>query len=83
MPFRTFLTVSLINPHDKEFFPAGTEFEPFTNLFASSQTNPSGLGQLVQYPGSGPQVPYDIDELSSPMSHGYPATPPNWNHAPI
>src|SRR5215475_14995866 len=38
------LTVGFINPHDKEFFPAGTEFQTFTNLFSSPSYNPDSLG---------------------------------------
>jgi arylsulfatase A-like enzyme len=72
------LTVSLINPHDKEFFPAGTEFQHFTDLFEDRTTNPAQLGQFVPYPGNGPQVPYAEDQLKSPHSYGYPTTPPNW-----
>jgi arylsulfatase A-like enzyme len=72
------LTVSLINPHDKEFFPAGTEFQLFTDLFEDSSTNPAKLGQFVPYPGNGPQVPYAVDKLKSPPSYGYPFVPPNW-----
>jgi uncharacterized sulfatase len=41
------LTVSLVNPHDREFFPAGTEFQTVADLFANSQVNPNGLQQIV------------------------------------
>jgi arylsulfatase A-like enzyme len=43
------LTVGFVNPHDKEFFPAGTEFQTFTNLFASGSYNPQGLTQFINY----------------------------------
>jgi arylsulfatase A-like enzyme len=72
------LTVGFVNPHDREFFPAGTEFQTINDLFASSQANPNNLGQFVQYPGDGPVVPWDEDALKSPPSYGYPALPPNW-----
>jgi uncharacterized sulfatase len=72
------LTVSLINPHDREFFPAGTEFKTVTDLFANSNANPAGLNQIVQYPGNGPVVPWEKNELKSPPSFEYPAIPPNW-----
>ena len=31
------LTVSFVNPHDKEFFWAGTEFQTYNNLFTPQQ----------------------------------------------
>ena len=72
------LTVSLVNPHDREFFPAGTEFQPVTDLFQNPQVNPASLNQMAQYPGDGPVVPYDQNRLKSPPSFGYPVIPPNW-----
>ena len=33
------LTVGFVNPHDKEFFPAGTEFQTFTDLFQHRDHN--------------------------------------------
>jgi arylsulfatase A-like enzyme len=68
------LTVSFVNPHDKEFFPAGTEFTRFTNLFAA---NPQ-FTQIVTYPGDGPQVPDSVDKLKDPNSYAFPAIPDNW-----
>jgi hypothetical protein len=59
-------------------FPAGTEFQHFTDLFEDRTTNPAQLSQVVPYPGKGPQVPYQEDRLKSPHSYGYPTTPPNW-----
>jgi uncharacterized sulfatase len=72
------LTVSLVNPHDREFFPAGTEFQTVTELFQNPQVNPNSLSQIAQYPGNGPVVPYDQNALKSPLSYGYPVIPPNW-----
>jgi uncharacterized sulfatase len=72
------LTVGLINPHDREFFPAGTEFKTFTELFTSSKTNPHNLNEVASYPGNGPVVPWDKNALKSPSSYGYPVLPPNW-----
>jgi arylsulfatase A-like enzyme len=72
------LTVGLINPHDREFFPAGTEFKTFTKLFKSSKTNPGDLNQVAHYPGNGPVVPWGKNALKSPNSYGFPELPPNW-----
>ena len=75
------LTVGLVNPHDREFFPAGTEFEAVNQLFGSSATNPGNLNPGAEYPGNGPLVPYSENALKSPMSYGFPALPPNWESA--
>jgi arylsulfatase A-like enzyme len=72
------LTVGFINPHDKEFFPAGTEFQDFTNLFNSSGYNPNGLAQFVDFTAGPPTYDYNSDPLKSPPSLDYPAVPPNW-----
>lgn len=71
------LTVSLINPHDREFFPAGTEFETVTNLFKSAAATNGGLQQLTNYTKSS-VVPWDDNALKAPASYGYPEVPPNW-----
>ena len=73
------LTVSLINPHDREFFPAGTEFRTYNELFLND--NPDNLKRIVKYPGNGPVVPWHINALKSPPPLGYPAVPPNWEDA--
>jgi arylsulfatase A-like enzyme len=74
------ITVGFVNPHDKEFFPAGTEYQTVKDLFQDPTLNPNGLGQFTPYadkpPGS--QVPWDKNELKSPRSYGYPELPPNW-----
>jgi uncharacterized sulfatase len=75
------LTVGLVNPHDREFFPAGTEYETVNHLFTSSATNPGNLNPGAQYPGNGPIVPNAQNALKSPMSYGFPALPPNWESA--
>ena len=51
------LSVGLVNPHYREFCPAGTEFKTFTQLFKSAKTNPDNLNPGAQYPGNGPVVP--------------------------
>ena len=77
------LTVGFINPHDKEFFPAGTEFQTFTNLFSSPSYNPDSLAQYINWtnPEGGPTYDYNSDPLKSPPSLDYPALPPNWESA--
>ncbi len=81
------LTVGFQNPHDHEFFPAGTEFQTFTNLFPytssiNSQTvttiqainytvNPSATG--ISWADN--QYATDKTLLSG---YTYPAVPPNW-----
>jgi arylsulfatase A-like enzyme len=76
------LTVSFVNPHDREFFPFGTEFGDFNELFANtSTTNPNNLSPGATYPGKGPVVPYGKDKLKSPPEFGYPDLPPNWENA--
>ncbi len=80
------LTVSLVNPHDREFFPAGTEFQGVADVYKDPKANPNSLPQQLQYsyaatPPAPPLVQYDVDELKSPMSYGYPTLPPNWESA--
>ncbi len=75
------LTVSLINPHDREFFPAGTEFKTVTNLFANKDVNPAQYDQIVKYPGNGPDVSWQENALKHPPSYKYPDLPPNWESA--
>lgn len=75
------LTVSLVNPHDREFFPAGTEFQTYADLFADPNVN---LKAIQPYSGPtyyGPVVDWDKNDLKSPNSYGYPAVPPNWEDA--
>jgi uncharacterized sulfatase len=74
------LTVGFINPHDREFFPAGTEFKTVNDAFAS---NPNFTQSKVypgsdSVPGSGPYVTWDENKLKTPPSYGYPTVPPNW-----
>lgn len=72
------LTVSLINPHDREFFPAGTEYQTVNEAFESKVSNPNGLTQKLAYPGNGPDVPWSENALANPPEFGYPELPPNW-----
>jgi hypothetical protein len=76
------LTVSFVNPHDREFFPFGTEFKTFNDLFNNPSKNPNDLKPSPTYPGdglSGPNVPWGANKLKSPPPNlGYPDLPPNW-----
>jgi uncharacterized sulfatase len=60
------LTVSLVNPHDRQFFWAGSESQIFTPLFEDKPYEP--------YVTNYGLVPSEQD----PPSYGYPAVPPNW-----
>src|SRR5689334_8679311 len=66
------LTVSFVNPHDQQFFWAGTEFQTYNDLF------PSPLAPILTYSTSPPIVPWDADPLKDPPQLGYPTLPPNW-----
>lgn len=72
------LTVGFINPHDKEFFPAGTEFQTFTGLFASHQYNPKGLNQFIDFTLGPPTYDWNANPLKNPPALEYPPIPPNW-----
>jgi len=76
------LTVSFVNPHDHEFFWAGTEFQTFNDLFNAQTTYKPysyySTNNGTDYP---PVVSWDDDVLKDPQSYGYPALPPNWETA--
>jgi arylsulfatase A-like enzyme len=76
------LTIGYVNPHDREFFPAGTEFQTYTNLFTNyNQNNPSAqLKQILDYTNTPPIVNWDTNQLKSPPPFGYPILPPNWQN---
>ena len=80
------LTVSYVNPHDKEFFWAGTEFKTYNDLFTNVATNPSGYAPINYYGetetgGGAPPVPWVLDVLKDPPACGYSLLPPNWESA--
>jgi arylsulfatase A-like enzyme len=75
------LTVGFVNPHDKEFFPAGTEFLTVTNLYNSHKSNPVGLAQFIDFKAGPPKYAWGQNPLKSPPSFGYPTIPPNWQSA--
>lgn len=79
------LTVSFVNPHDKEFFWGGTEYTTFNNLFHSQ----SEYQPYMYYatPDDTPGAPPYGDPAegaepaqlyADPPSYGYPALPSNW-----
>lgn len=74
------LTVGFQNPHDKEFFPAGTEFQTWTQMYAEPTLNPNGYTQFYNYTqiDCGNAVPWATNLLQNPPSYGYPAVPGNW-----
>jgi hypothetical protein len=75
------LTVGFVNPHDKEFFFAGTEFRTATDKFHSGKYNPNKLAQFVDFSAGPPKYPWGQNPLKDPPSLGYPAVPPNWESA--
>ena len=71
-------TVSFVNPHDQQFFWAGTEFQTYSNLFADPALQP-----VIEYstPDNPPLVSWDDDTLKTVPDLGFPALPPNWESA--
>jgi uncharacterized sulfatase len=71
--------VSFQNPHDHEFFWAGTQFKTFNELFNKQSTYIPftffSKNKGTDYP---PVVPPGQNILDNPNSYGYPALPPNW-----
>lgn len=62
------LTVSFVNPHDKEFFWSGTQADGYNALFKSS--------------GATPAVSYtEVPPLNQPETYGYSVLPANWESA--
>lgn len=59
------LTASFVNPHDKEYFWAGTEATRYDALFADAGQTPS-------------TVYTEVPTQDSPDTYGYPTLPPNW-----
>jgi arylsulfatase A-like enzyme len=76
------LTVSFINPHDKEFYWAGTEFQTYNDLFPpGGNYGPFTYYSYNQAGNKPPLVTWDANMLKSPDTFGYPAVPPNWESA--
>ena len=74
------LTVSFVNPHDKEFFWGGTEFLRYNSLMKSSHYDPVTYYSTQDGPG-GPPIPAYKNVLADPPVYGYPDVPPNWESA--
>ena len=75
------LTVSFVNPHDKEFFWAGTEFQPYNAMFPSDGPYQpfTYYSQVINDQKHEPLVDYHLNPLKDPPNtYGYPAVPPNW-----
>lgn len=71
------LTVSFVNPHDKEFFWAGTEFLRYNALMRASDYDPLTYYSTAQGAGA-PPIPAFKNVLGNPPAYGYSAVPPNW-----
>ncbi|MEM9920094.1 MAG: sulfatase-like hydrolase/transferase [Bacteroidota bacterium] len=71
------LTASFVNPHDKEFFWAGTEFERYNRLMENESPPAFTLYGTDDGAGAPPVAPSD-NPLSDPPSLNYPELPPNW-----
>ncbi|HET8980906.1 MAG TPA: sulfatase-like hydrolase/transferase [Solirubrobacteraceae bacterium] len=63
------LTVSFVNPHDRQYFWAGTEGTAYEALFAGQSLKPF-IDDYTSIPGE-----------DDPPSYGYAALPPNWESA--
>jgi arylsulfatase A-like enzyme len=60
------LTVSFVNPHDKQFLWAGSEGDTYEPLFAGKPYVPYVTGYM------------SVAGEDAPPSYGYPVLPPNW-----
>jgi uncharacterized sulfatase len=63
------LTVSFVNPHDRQFFWGGSEGTHFESLFAEQSVKPF----VTAYSS--------VSGQDDPPPLGYPAVPPNWESA--
>ncbi len=88
------LTVGFQNPHDQEFYPAGTEFQTFANLYSASgvlspsgaSSNPLGAAQIDQYATSsacGNAVSWSTATSPYFWGIGGVATPKSYGYPPI
>lgn len=60
------LTVGFVNPHDKQYFWAGTQGDLYEELMRSHGVS-AFVTDYMSVPGE-----------NKPKSHGYPVLPPNW-----
>ena len=76
------LTVAFVNPHDQEFFWAGTQFDLYNGLFDNQSTYVPftyySSNKGMDYP---PVVSVQNNPLKNPSNYGYPEAPPNWETA--
>jgi len=76
------LTVGFQNPHDQEFFPAGTEYQDFTANFANAAINTGNYAQNQNWStaicATSTKLNYPNALVNPPIYPGYPATVPNW-----
>ncbi len=76
------LTVGFQNPHDQEFFPAGTEYQDFTGYFANTAINTGNYAQNQNWStaicATSTKLNYPNALVNPPTYPGYPATVPNW-----
>ncbi|MGX2042120.1 sulfatase-like hydrolase/transferase [Methylocaldum sp. MU1018] len=72
------LTVGFVNPHDKAWFWAGTEYKTYAALFPSGKFPP-----LVNWADEdlAKDISWGQNPLRDPPSFGYPPIPPNWESA--
>jgi arylsulfatase A-like enzyme len=79
------LTVSFVNPHDKEFFWGGTEYTTYNNLFEEQSeyqpymyyATPDNTSGAPPY-GATAEGTEAAQPYADPLSYGYPALPSNW-----
>jgi arylsulfatase A-like enzyme len=71
-------TVSFVNPHDQEFFWAGTEFQTYNNLFATGDLQPVKQYSTHDNP---PTVSWDDNPLKTVPDLQFPPLPPNWQNS--
>jgi arylsulfatase A-like enzyme len=62
------LTVGFVNPHDREYFWAGTEADRYNALFDAAGQTPMSTYTAVP-------------TQDAPQAYGYPTVPPNWESA--
>ena len=85
------LTVGFQNPHDHEYFPAGTEYQTFTALYPISTTvsTPAGTQTVTTVQGSNYStqpsatgITWANNQYATGKTlltgYTYPAVPPNW-----
>jgi uncharacterized sulfatase len=78
------LTVSFVNPHDKQFFWGGTEYNTYNNLFEDqSEYQPfmyyATADDTAGAPPYGPTKGAEAAQpYADPPSYGYPVLPSNW-----